>query len=120
MSSVNQRVAALHPPERIALDRIRRELGMERQRNPCPFCGDERWEEGTRWVRGHPIEHCETCGGKRVRAANLLRAIRELASPTRGGFTYERVEDNPTLRRPGQVESGVVLVSGRAFNGNED
>ena len=56
-------------PVRQALDKIRRELGMERQKNPCLHCGDERWENG------RPVEHCETCQGKKVAAANLLRAI---------------------------------------------
>lgn len=69
---------ALSSPERVALRRIRNELGMARQRNPCPMCGDERWLDEKHGL-GRPIESCETCGGRRVRAANLLRVILEHA-----------------------------------------
>jgi hypothetical protein len=65
-------------PVRRALDLIRRELGMEHQKNACPTCGDEHWEyprSGRYKNTGRPIEACETCGRQRVRAENLLRAI---------------------------------------------
>jgi hypothetical protein len=74
MSQIAASIAEHYSPTRVALDRIRRELGMDRQRNPCRFCGDERWERQPK-KKGRPIEHCETCQGKRVNAENLLRAI---------------------------------------------
>lgn len=71
-------------PERVHLDNIRRELGMlpEVRRNPCPICGAEREPQQ------RPVQPCWLCGDQRVRAANLLRAIHELASPTEGGFYH--------------------------------
>lgn len=71
----------LNAPERVALRRIRRELGVGRQRNPCPVCGDERWDDAG------PVARCETCGGQRVRAANLLRAI---IGHARAGLGHDR------------------------------
>ena len=106
--SHRERHRATHP-ERYALDRIRLELGMGTQRNACPVCGDERWAEGTRGVRGHPVEQCETCGGKRVRAANLLRVIAEHASPTRGGLACETPDAQQAARCSGQVEEAVLV-----------
>lgn len=112
-------------PERARLEGIRRELGLQpdRPRNPCPVCGAERCipikptRPGTKpWA---PLAECIVCGGQRVRAANLLRAILEIASPTRGGFFYETT-DTERQRRSGQVETVSPILSGRSFNDNEN
>ena len=78
MSHLSDRIAAFHPPEREKLDAIRRELEMGKQKDPCPKCGNGRAPHGP--VPGKPREpDCTMCGGRRVRAANILRVIRDLA-----------------------------------------
>jgi len=66
-----QIVKGLKPVARVKLDEIRKMVGAEvpPREWTCLTCGAECL----------PIAVCRVCGGKRVNAENLLRAVREVA-----------------------------------------
>lgn len=81
---------------RAVLDRVRELLAIHLCGPLCGFCG------GARPYNIH--ERCPLCDGKPVNAENLLRAIREVVSPTRQPLTHETVRRGAP-RGPGELEA---------------
>ena len=98
------------------LDRVRELLGTPTAGPACLTCGAP-----TPQPLRRPMM-CEQCGGKQVRAANLIRALREVLreTPVDGlGPHWGEEGRQAAARRAGVVEAVVPAMSGRRFNGNE-
>lgn len=78
-------------PAREKLDEIRALLGIVPPPGKrCLKCGQ------TRESYDHP---CTLCGDRPVAAENLVRAIREIVSPTKAGFHYEETHEQHARAR---------------------
>lgn len=100
-----------HSETRGVLDQVRVLLDVHLVGPRCGFCG------GARPYNIHKV--CTLCHGRPVDAMNLVRAIREVVSPTHKTLSTETARRGE-VRLPGQVETGTILTSGRRFTGNDD
>jgi hypothetical protein len=90
------------PRARQQLDRVRAMLGVMTRGPACLTCGGP-----TAQPQRRPLL-CPLCGGKQVRAENLVRALREVLRPddgARGSFGAFMTAKPRTPRPPGSVET---------------
>ena len=91
-----------------ALDRVRALLGTPTVGPACLMCG--------------AALPCQLCDGKQVRAANLIRALREVlrGQPVDGlGPQWGREDPDKTARQAGTFMATTLVFSSRRFNGHE-
>lgn len=97
------------------LDRVRELLGTPTAGPACLTCGAP-----TPQPQRRPLM-CPLCGGRRVRAENLLRALREVLreTPVDGlGPGWGRENQQLEEQRAGMFTATTLALSGRKFSGN--
>jgi hypothetical protein len=90
------------------LDQVRALLGVSTAGPACLTCG--------------AVTPCQVCGGKQVRAENLIRALREVLRETPGdglGPGWGRENQQLEEQRAGTFAATTLALSGRKFSGNE-
>jgi len=98
------------------LDRVRELLGTQTAGSACLTCG-----ASTPQPLRRPLL-CPLCGGKQVRAANLIRALREVLRETSVdglGPGWGRENQQLEEQRAGMFTATTLALSGRKFSGNE-
>jgi hypothetical protein len=99
------------------LDRVRELLGTPTVGPACLTCGAP-----TPQPQRRPMM-CPLCGGKQVRAANLVRALREVLRerPVDGlGPQWGREDQGEVACRAGAFEALTPVLSGRTYHNEED
>jgi hypothetical protein len=98
------------------LDQVRELLGAPTVGPACLTCG-----AATPQPLRRPLM-CPQCGGKQVRAENLVRALREVLRETPGdglGPGWGRENQQLEEQRAGMFTATTLALSGRKFSGNE-